>query len=104
MKLNAEKCEFLVTGHRFKHLWLNVGESQVWEKNQVKLLGLKFDNHITKICRKANSKLGAFSRLARYLLMKQKKLLYMPFTEAQFKYCPITWKKTAKLINSKKGR
>ena len=79
MKLNAEKCEFLITGHRFEHLWLNVGETQVWEKNQVKLLGitidneLKFDDHITKICRKANSKLSALSRLARYLSMEQKK-------------------------------
>ena len=97
MKLNAEKCEFLITGHRFEHLWLNVGETQVWEKNQVKLLGitidneLKFDDHITKICRKANSKLSALSRLARYLSMEQKKLLYMSFIEVQFKYCPLTW-------------
>ena len=73
MKLNAEKCEFLITGHRFEHLWLNFGESQVWEKNQVKLLGitidneLKFDNRITKICHKGNSKLSALSRLARNL-------------------------------------
>ena len=29
MKLNAEKCEFLITGHRFQHLWLNVRETQV---------------------------------------------------------------------------
>ena len=61
------------------------GNSQVWEKNQVKLLGiaidneLKFDDHITKICRKANSKLSALSRLARYLSMKQKKLCFMSF-------------------------
>ena len=66
MKLNAEKCEFLITGHRFEHLWLNFGETQVWEKNQVKLLGitidneLKFDDHITKICRKANIKLSFY--------------------------------------------
>ena len=72
MKLNTEKCEFLITGHRFQHIWLNVGETQIWEKNQVKLLGmindnkLKFDDHITKICRKDNSKLSALSRLARY--------------------------------------
>ena len=32
MKLNAEKCQFLITGHRFEHLWLNVGETQFWEK------------------------------------------------------------------------
>ena len=44
MKLNAEKCEFLITGflipnNCFEHLWLNIEETQVWEKNQVKLLG-----------------------------------------------------------------
>ena len=55
VKLNAEKCEFLITGHRLEHLWLNVGETQVWEKSPVKFLGitidneLKFDDHITKI-------------------------------------------------------
>ena len=32
MKLNAEKCEFLITGHPFEHLWLNIGEAQDWEK------------------------------------------------------------------------
>ena len=48
-------------------------------KKQVKLLGiaidnkLKFDDHITKICRKANSKLSTLSRIARYLSIKQKK-------------------------------
>ena len=56
-----------------------------WGKNQVKLLGitidneLKFDDHITKICRQANSELSAVSRLARYLSMEQKKLLYISF-------------------------
>ena len=67
MKLNAEKCEFLIACHPFEHLWLNVGETQVSEKNQVKLPGitidnkLKFDDYIIKICRKASSKLSALS-------------------------------------------
>ena len=83
------------------------GNFQVWEKNQVKLLGiaidneLKFDDHITKICRKANSKLSALSRLARYLSMEQKKLLYMSFIEAQFKYCPITLMFCSRSCNNK---
>ena len=29
MKLNAETFEFLITGHRFEHFWLNVGETNV---------------------------------------------------------------------------
>ena len=99
MNLNAEKCEFLITDHFFEHLCLNIGETQVWQKNQVKLLGiaidseLKFDDHIKKTCRKANSKLSTLSRLARYLSMKQKK--------AHFKYCPITWMFCRRSCNNK---
>ena len=54
--------------------------NSVCEKNLVKLLGitidneLKFDDHITKICHKANSKLSALSLGARYLSMEQKSL------------------------------
>ena len=67
------------------------------EKNQVKLLGvtidneLKFDDLITKIYRKANSRLSALSQLARCLSVKRKKLLYMSFIQAQFKYYLLTW-------------
>ena len=46
MKLNAEKYEFLMTGYFFEHVWLNIGETQVWEKNQVKLLGITIDNEL----------------------------------------------------------
>ena len=95
MKLNAEKCEFLITGHRFEHLWLNVGETQVWEKNQVKLLGITIDKELM---------LSALSRLARYLSMKQEKLLYMSFIEAKFKYCPITWMFCSRSYNKKINR
>ena len=60
-----------------------------------------FDDHNAKICHKANSKLSALSQLARYLSMKQKKLLYMSFIEAQFKYCPLTWMFCSRSCNNK---
>ena len=73
---------------------------------KVKLLGitidneLKFDDPITKIRRKASSKLSALSRLTRYLSKKQKKLLYISIIEAHFKYCPITWMLCSRSCNS----
>ena len=76
-------------------------------RNEVKLLGiiidneLKFDDNITKRCRKANSKLSALSRLSRYLSMEQKKLLYVSFIEAQFKCCPLTWMFYSRSCNNK---
>ena len=33
--------------------------------------------------------------------MKQKKLLYMSFIEAQFKYCPLTWMFCSRSCNNK---
>ena len=57
------------------------------------------DNHY--ICRKVNSKLSALSRLARYLSMKQKKLLYMSLIEAQVIYCPWTWMFCSRSCNNK---
>ena len=107
MKLNDEKCEFVITGYRFEHLWLNVGETQVCEKNQVKLLGitidneLKFSDRITKICHKANSKLSSLFWLTRHLSIEQKMLFYMLFIEARFKYCPITWMFYSRSCNNK---
>ena len=84
-----------------------LGKLKFGKKYQVKLLGitidneLKFDDHITKICRKANSKLSALSRYARYLSIKQKKLLYTSFIEAQFKYCSVTWIFCSRSCNKK---
>ena len=39
MKLNKEKCNFLISGHKFKHLWINIGSAKIWERNSVTLLG-----------------------------------------------------------------
>ena len=64
-------------------------------------MNLKFDDHITKICRKTNRKLSALSRLARYLSMEQKMFLYMSFIEAHFKYCPLTWIFCSRSCNNK---
>ena len=33
--------------------------------------------------------------------MEQKKLLYMSFIEAQFKYCPLTWMFCSRSCNNK---
>ena len=56
MKLNKDKCHFLIDGHKNEHLWINVGENKIWESKSEKLLlgveidsQLNFQNHIEKI-------------------------------------------------------
>ena len=40
MKLNKDKCHLLVSGHKFEHLWINVGDTKIWESDSVTMLGV----------------------------------------------------------------
>ena len=107
MKVNTEKCHFLVSGQKHEHLWTKVGENIIWEKNEVKLLGLtidndlKFDTHISKICSKANQKLSILTRMKTFLSFKQRRIIFKSFFESQFKYCPLIWMFCSRTANGK---
>ena len=59
MKLNDDKCHLLISGHKFEHVWADIGNVRVWESQHQKLLvvtidkNLKFNIHISGICMKA---------------------------------------------------
>ena len=97
MKLNKSKCHFVVSGHKFEHLWVNVGDTRVWESNSKKLLGvqiesdLSFDKHVIEICKRASRKLSALTRLAAILPFHRARALMKSFFESQFSYCPLIW-------------
>ena len=97
MKLNKEKYHFLISGHKYEHLWVNVDGAKLWESNSVTLLGahidssLKFDKHITELCKKAGTKHFALSRLAKVLPFQKIRILMKSLFESQFSYCPLTW-------------
>ena len=85
MKLNKAKCHFLVSGHKFEHVWINVGGTKIWEDDSLTMLGvsinnnLKFDNHVTNLCKKAGRKLSALTRLAKILPFHKMRMLMKPF-------------------------
>ena len=97
MKLNKDKCHFLISGHKFEHLWINVGGTKIWESNSVTLLcvqidsSLKFDKHVIELCKKAGRKLSALKRLAKILPFQKMRILMKSFFDSQFSYCPLTW-------------
>ena len=68
MKLNEDKCHFLVSGNIHEHLWIKVGSELIWESSEEKLLGmiidknLNFDTHLRKLCKKASGKVSALAR------------------------------------------
>ena len=64
MKLNKDKCHFLVSDNITEHLWTKVGDELIWESREEKLLGitidknLNFNSHLTTLCKKVGQKVG----------------------------------------------
>ena len=107
MKLNEEKCHFIVAGHKYEHIWENVGQTMIWEQNKVKLLGvnidskLSFNDHVTSLCVKAGRKLTALTRIARSLTTEKRRILINAFVESQFNYCRLVWMFHSRKLNNK---
>ena len=65
MKLNQDKCNFLIPGNVTEHLWANVGDEVICEI----LLGvpsdknLNFNSHLNALCNKISQKLTALTRI-----------------------------------------
>lgn len=74
-----------------------VGSSKIWESQQEKLLGvtidkdLKFNSHISNICKMAHRKITALGRISKLISLNKRKHLFKAFIEAQFAYCPLVW-------------
>ena len=94
MVVNASKFQVILFGlNSNENIILKVGGCSIDVANNVTLLGdtidskLKFNQHVSKICQKANSKISAFSRVSNYLHEKQSLILYNSSIISQFNYC-----------------
>ena len=56
---------------------------------------------MSNICSKANRKLNALTRVAKFLPFKKRHILFKAFIESQFKYCPLAWMFHERQINDK---
>ena len=107
MKLNQDKCHFLISGNTPEHLWVTLGEHKIWESHEEKLLGLTIDKnlnfnaHLSNICKKASVKVTILSRMVKLLPFEKKRLLLKSFIESQFSYCPLLWMFCSRGINRK---
>ena len=46
MKLNKDKCHFMVSGNPYEHLFAKVGDELIWESTEEKLLGVTIDKYL----------------------------------------------------------
>ena len=84
MKLNQDKYHLLVSGFKYKNVWV-----KIWERKKQKLLS--FDEYIAVLCRKAGNELSVLTRLSNFMSTNKKRVLMKIFTESQFGYRPLIW-------------
>ena len=107
MKLNQDKCHFLVNAKTNEHLWLKVGDIMIWESSSEKLLGiiidknLNFNEHLSHLCNKISQKVSALARVSKLLPFHRKRLLLKTFIESQFSYCPLIWMFCSRKLNKR---
>ena len=109
MKLNQDKCHFLLSGHKHEVMFSKIENSKIWESCAQKLLeiiidrNLKFDEYIPTQCKKAGRKLKALARVCTYLSLERRRTLMKAFFESQFAYCSLIWiffQRSSKLSDS----
>ena len=60
--------------------------------------------HISNICRKVSRKLSALGRIAGYITLEKRRMLFKAFIESQFNYCPLIWMLHLRTMNNKINR
>ena len=65
---------------------------------------LKFDKHVTQLCKKSVGQLNALCRLKTFLNTDQRKSLADSFIYANYNYCPLVWHFCSKKSMNKKER
>ena len=75
MKLNHDKYHILFLGHKYETLFVNVGETKIWESKQQNFLcvliekDLKFDEYALSQCKKAGKKFTALIRVSKFMTL-----------------------------------
>ena len=93
-KMNADKCQLLVTRQSDNISTIIDGQSITCSKS-VKLLGVNIDNnldfseHVSNICKKVSKKLHALRRVAHCMNKVKLRIIMKAFIESQFGYCPL---------------
>ena len=98
MVANPGKFQVMFLGlNIYQKFCIEIYDLVIKPTNSVKLLGitidskLKLTDQVKSICTKANKKVGAFSRVVKYLDDQKANLLYNAFIMLTFNYCPLIW-------------
>ena len=101
MLINAKHC---------KKLFINLEEEVIECSSSFKLLcvtinnKLNFDEHVTKLCKKASQIIHALARISNYMSQDKLRILMKAFIEFQFGHCPLVWMYHSRTLNNRINR
>ena len=109
LKANPDKFHLLLNSDD-NNITINVDNHQICNSQHEKLLGvvidndLKFDEHVTRLCKKGSQKLHALARVSHYMNTNQRRLIMKAFISSQFGYCPLVWMFHSRTLNNRINR
>ena len=108
MKPNADKCHLIICNKN--ECSVSLENNNIESEKTVELLGitldnnLKFSNHVTKLCTRANQKLHALARISKFMTEDKLRILMKALVVSQFNYCPLVWMFCNRTLNKKINR
>ena len=108
MKANPGKYYLLLYGSDSSKI--TIRNKTISSSKCEKLLGIKINNnlnfkeHIESLCKKANQKINALSRLASSMNFEQRRLIMNSFVICHFSYCPVVWMFHSRKLNARINR
>ena len=105
-KMNANKCQLLITNHE-NDVSVNIDGQKIECSKSVKLLGVCIDNkldfneHVSNICKKVSKKLHALRRVSHLMNKDKLRIIMKSFIESQFGYCPLVWMFHSRQLNNR---
>ncbi len=99
MKANPEKFQFLCLGRLFpaENKEISIANTNLSATQSIKILGvtidsqLKYDEHVSSLCKKAGRQLNVLMRLSSKLCLSSRMAIYKSFILSTFNYCPTVW-------------
>ena len=99
MQANPDKFQVIAVGKRtfVKNPSEQIQQNILSCEETVKLLGididyqLKFDAHISNLCRNASQQLNVLKRIGSFLNRLNKLTIFHTFILSNFNFCPLAW-------------
>ena len=105
LKANPGKSHLLLTSR--DEASIKIDDTDIKSSSSKKLLGVIIDNkltfneHVSKLCKKASNKLHALARISKYMTKDKLRTITNAFFTSQFAYCPLIWMFHSRTLNNR---